>query len=295
MAREEDRGAVRFSVEVPRECPAFAGHFPGRPILPGVAQLALVEEGIARLRVERSVGSMFCPALTEISGLRFRRPMGPGEKLELRLLPVAAANAFRFELRAEGSVATGGSAQLGGGPEPEAAMAGSASGPAHSGDSRFAPIRALGRVPHAPPALLVESLMGRDERGARGIARIPAASPFVVAGVAPSYLGLELAAQTAALVEAVGREEGDEEKGAPREGYLVASRNARFFVPSLPAEESLDVILAFAGSASPLAMYEVRIERSGAILVEGTISTWIAEPVEANIGSQSVERGGESR
>jgi predicted hotdog family 3-hydroxylacyl-ACP dehydratase len=134
-------------------------------------------------------------------------------------------------------------------------------------------VSALGRVPHAPPALLVESLVARGASGAMGRAKIPVDSPFAEAGSAPSYLGLEIAAQTAALVEALGRE-GDDE--APRVGYLVAIRRARCFVRSLPAGVPLDVVIGFAGSAPPLSVYEIRVEKEGTAMVEGTISTWIA-------------------
>jgi 3-hydroxymyristoyl/3-hydroxydecanoyl-(acyl carrier protein) dehydratase len=250
-------------VEILSESPAFRGHFPGRPILPAVAQLALVEEGIAQLNKEDRPRP---PAIFEISGLRLRRTVGPGERLSLRIGAVNEKGMHRFEIRSGENVVSGGSVRIGS-DEPSAS--------AQAIDFEAVPeIPALGSVPHFPPALLIDSLVARGSSGARGRGLIPADSPFAVAGHAPSYLGLEIAAQAAALVEALGREGA---VGEPRIGYLVAIRQARCYVRSLPVGEPLDVVVLLAGSAPPLSIYEIRIERAGRLLVDGTISTWIGE------------------
>jgi 3-hydroxyacyl-[acyl-carrier-protein] dehydratase len=60
--------------------PMFAGHFPGRPILPGVFQLEM-----ARDAAEMTLN---CPlALREIRRAKFQRPILPGEivRVELKL------------------------------------------------------------------------------------------------------------------------------------------------------------------------------------------------------------------
>ena len=63
----------------------FAGHFPGRPTLPGVLQVeALAQVGaLAVLADERYAGKL--PLFGGIDGARFRRQVGPGDTLDLEV------------------------------------------------------------------------------------------------------------------------------------------------------------------------------------------------------------------
>jgi 3-hydroxymyristoyl/3-hydroxydecanoyl-(acyl carrier protein) dehydratase/predicted hotdog family 3-hydroxylacyl-ACP dehydratase len=265
--REDGAEGVLLTVEIPSESPAFRGHFPGRPILPAVAQLALVEQGIARLAGADSARS---PAIVEISGLRLRRTVGPGDSLTLRLGAANPTGMHRFEIRSGDASVSGGSVRAG----ADEATGGPNAPTAETDFDAVPEISALGRVPHFPPALLIESLVAHGPSGALGRGVIPADSPFAVAGYAPSYLGLEMAAQTAALVEGLGREG---RVSAPRIGYVVAIRRAQCFVRSLPVGQPLDVVVFFVADAPPLSIYDIRVEQEGRVRVEGTISTWIAE------------------
>lgn len=245
-----------MKIEVPAGSPFFAGHFPGHPILPGVAHLALVAGALpAEARI------------AEISSLRLRSPVRPGDPLDLRLDGPAGDGAVRFDLlRGTERVSQGvlrmdlsnpdQPGPLDHLPEPTTA---------------FPPIETL--VPHAPPARLVRSVLEVNPEGLAGVAEIPSGSPFVEAGRAPAFLGLEAAAQGAAVLEALDRKE----QPGPRIGYLVGIRDARLHVAHLPADRPLRFAVRLAGSAPPLAVYEVVVEGAGGReLVRGTISTYLA-------------------
>lgn len=63
----------------------FEGHFPGRPTLPGV----LMAEAIAQLGAYALLSderfSAKLPLFGGLDGARFRRQVGPGDRLDLRL------------------------------------------------------------------------------------------------------------------------------------------------------------------------------------------------------------------
>ena len=82
--------------------PAFAGHFPGRPILPGVVLLAEVLELLLREAPE-SLG-----ARPTVSAVKFLAPVRPGASLEIRW-SAPGAQRLRFEVwrHAEGDPPAG--------------------------------------------------------------------------------------------------------------------------------------------------------------------------------------------
>jgi 3-hydroxyacyl-[acyl-carrier-protein] dehydratase len=64
----------------------FAGHFPGRPTLPGVLMCeAIAQAGaIAVLSDDRYAGRL--PLFGGLDGARFRRQVGPGDALDLEVV-----------------------------------------------------------------------------------------------------------------------------------------------------------------------------------------------------------------
>ena len=78
----------QVALEIPLDHPAFAGHFPGRPIVPGVVLLDAAQ---------RVIESAIESTLTGISVAKFHSPVGPGEALILNF--EVNNRAVRFDIR----------------------------------------------------------------------------------------------------------------------------------------------------------------------------------------------------
>lgn len=74
----------------------FDGHFPGDPVLPGVAQLSALAEPLARAAWPE------LGALARVTRLKFHRLVRPGDELTVRLARTAAARVeFAISLAGE--------------------------------------------------------------------------------------------------------------------------------------------------------------------------------------------------
>jgi 3-hydroxyacyl-[acyl-carrier-protein] dehydratase len=91
------------SIRIPVDHPAFAGHFPGDPLLPGVALLAEVLEAVLDVP---ALATLVGPA-PRIGAAKFLAPVRPGAALVLQL--DAGARGVRFEVREGERVAASGS------------------------------------------------------------------------------------------------------------------------------------------------------------------------------------------
>jgi 3-hydroxymyristoyl/3-hydroxydecanoyl-(acyl carrier protein) dehydratase len=90
------------SLHIAPEHPAFAGHFPGQPLLPGVSLLAEVLEAVLN---EPALAARVGPA-PRIGAAKFLAPVRPGAQLTLQL--EATARGVRFEVREGERVAASG-------------------------------------------------------------------------------------------------------------------------------------------------------------------------------------------
>lgn len=77
-ARRSTHGSLELDLSVPAQCPWFDGHFPDRPILPGVVQVGWAAHFAGQL-----AGHTEPP--TQVERMKFRRPVLPGARLTLRL------------------------------------------------------------------------------------------------------------------------------------------------------------------------------------------------------------------
>lgn len=77
---------------VPPDHPAFAGHFPGTPILPGVL---LLDTALQAIAAATGIELEAC----EIGAAKFLHPVGPGDRLEIRY-EIATGGTIRFAIMA---------------------------------------------------------------------------------------------------------------------------------------------------------------------------------------------------
>jgi len=248
------------------------GHFPGRPILPAVALLALVVEQLAR-ESQRPL------PLRTIPFLRLRQLVAPGDRLTLAARSLNGER-VNIEVTRDGAVVANGALGVG---RPEA-MAGTLA-QRTAGAGQGPPIETL--LPQQPPMRFVTSIIAEMPEGLVCEARIPAACALVVGGSAPAFAAVEAAAQAAALWEAVRRARESRDAG-PRVGYLVALRDLAFFAERIPAEAPLVASVRLDGAALPLTHYVIEVGRDDAPVLRGKIATYLAEA-----RSEPVHRSGQ--
>jgi 3-hydroxymyristoyl/3-hydroxydecanoyl-(acyl carrier protein) dehydratase len=100
-----DGTPVQVTREVAADHPAFAGHFPGQPLMPGALLLAEVLEaaqGVPALAARLG-------AEPTLAAAKFLAPVRPGSSLVIDLVPeTGAARGLRFEVRCGAVVAVSG-------------------------------------------------------------------------------------------------------------------------------------------------------------------------------------------
>jgi 3-hydroxyacyl-[acyl-carrier-protein] dehydratase len=84
--------------------PYFMGHFPARPVMPGVLMLEALAQAAAILSfetVESEPGDDTVVYFAGIDNARFKRPVGPGDQLILEAtIDRAKAGIYRYKTRA---------------------------------------------------------------------------------------------------------------------------------------------------------------------------------------------------
>jgi 3-hydroxyacyl-[acyl-carrier-protein] dehydratase len=255
---------VNAVIDVPSGGPWFEGHFPGRPILPGVAQIALVVDALAR-------DSGHAPSLRGIAFARLRQLVLPGDRLEL-LTRESAPDRLRFDLKRDGvAVANGelitGVPQVQDNAPPAGNAAPTLADPAPTLDEL---------LPHRPPMRFLSAVLRETAQGLVGRARIPAGCALAHHGIASPVAAIEAAAQAAAAWEALRRRR-EAGRGGPRIGYLVSMRDIVFFSDRIPADQDLQVSVALDAVALPLTHYRIEVMLDARLLTRGMIATFLTE------------------
>jgi 3-hydroxyacyl-[acyl-carrier-protein] dehydratase len=94
-----DAAAYRATVRIPATHPSLPGHFPGRPIVPGVVLLECVLD-----EAERWLGQAL--SIRALPQAKFSAPLLPEQSAELELR--LAADELRFSVTRAGQVVTEG-------------------------------------------------------------------------------------------------------------------------------------------------------------------------------------------
>jgi len=253
---------VNATVCLTADSPYFAGHFPGRPILPGVVELHLVAQMLA------SEGRV----LRGIRHARLRQLVVPGDRLELSAQAMDGGRVKVTVKRGDTVVANG---EL----VVDAPLARAERAPAvhphrREGLLDLPPFDDL--LPHRPPMRLVTALAHEEAEGLACLASIPAACALVSNGVAPALAATEAAAQAAALWEALRRWRLGA-GAAARVGYLVAMRDVTFYAEQIPADTSFLVTIQLQDAAPPLTHYRIEASSEDGLIASGVIATFLTD------------------
>jgi predicted hotdog family 3-hydroxylacyl-ACP dehydratase len=257
---------VNATLAVPPGGACFEGHFPGRPILPGVVLLDLVLHALAG--PERHAAP-----LRGITFARLRQLVSPGDRLELVARSLDDGQ-VRIDVRRGQELVANAQLELG---TPDAPPS-----------DELAPesvARAVSAVPdldallpHRPPMRLVTSIVRETHEGLVCAARVPAGCGLARGGVASALAGVEAAAQAAAAWEALRRSREGSDSG-PRIGYLVAIRDLALFATQVAVGARMIACVQLEAAAQPLTHYRIETWVQAKLLLRGTIATYLGSRI----------------
>jgi 3-hydroxymyristoyl/3-hydroxydecanoyl-(acyl carrier protein) dehydratase len=86
---------IEALAEVPADSPWFSGHFPGEPILPGIALIYMAEQAI----IQDALAKGEQVQLHTLKRVRFTQPVRPGETLSLNIIGEEAGEEILFSFK----------------------------------------------------------------------------------------------------------------------------------------------------------------------------------------------------
>jgi 3-hydroxyacyl-[acyl-carrier-protein] dehydratase len=252
--------AVPLALDV-RDC---EGHFPGRPIVPGIVLLVRASAVLAARRM--------ASPLNGIRHARFRKIVAPDDRIILESR--RAGDRIRVNLKRGAALVANAEFTVGSpGTDPNGSLEDL---PEHAG--RTPDFDAL--LPHRPPMRWLRNIVEESDTGIVCTARIPRAWVLAAPGNVPAVAAVEAAAQGAAIWEALHRSRVSGET-APRMGYLVSMRDIEWFEPGIEAETNFIVSATLTASIGMLTQYAIRATHRGSTLLRGTIGTMLVTEAEA--------------
>jgi 3-hydroxymyristoyl/3-hydroxydecanoyl-(acyl carrier protein) dehydratase len=92
IAQRRDESHSELDLTFDMGCPWLDGHFPGQPILPGVVQIGWAVYFAGEIYGYHS-------GVHTLEQIKFRRPILPGKRLTLHLIPDVQQHKLRYEYR----------------------------------------------------------------------------------------------------------------------------------------------------------------------------------------------------
>ena len=86
---------IEALADVPADSPWFSGHFPGEPILPGIALIYMAEQAI----IQDALAKGEQVQLHTLKRVRFIQPVRPGETLSLNIVSEEAGEEILFSFK----------------------------------------------------------------------------------------------------------------------------------------------------------------------------------------------------
>jgi 3-hydroxymyristoyl/3-hydroxydecanoyl-(acyl carrier protein) dehydratase len=97
-----DRGKISADAEVKSGSPWFSGHFPDNPVLPGIAQLAMVFDTIKQ-------GCQDELRISVVRRVRFKQIVKPEDRLTLTVQPISESPfSYSFQIMLKDEIACSG-------------------------------------------------------------------------------------------------------------------------------------------------------------------------------------------
>ena len=93
------------TIHVPVDSPWFDGHFPGTPVLPGIAQLAMVHDMLVQMYAHKV-------AVKRITRVRFKQIIRPGQTLHLTMSRGHRRGSHNFRIAGEDGLICSGQLKL---------------------------------------------------------------------------------------------------------------------------------------------------------------------------------------
>jgi predicted hotdog family 3-hydroxylacyl-ACP dehydratase len=132
-------------------------------------------------------------------------------------------------------------------------------------------------LPHRPPMILLDEILGYDEGSLSAAVRVGPASLFVESGAVPAHIGFEYMAQACgAFAGVVARERGEPVKI----GFVLGTRQYRAHVPSFRCGDRLVVTVSVLYQDEQMGAFDCRIEIAGTLAAEAQLSVYQPDPAQ---------------